>query len=61
MNEDCRITDNGEKMETTHMSSNSVCAVVGENVMWKDVQDTLSEKKKAFMIITWFCFVKSYS
>ena len=28
------------------MSSNSVCAVVGENVMWKDVQDTLSEKKK---------------
>ena len=48
MNEDCRITDNGEKMETTHMSSNSVCAVVGENVMWNDVQDTLSEKKKSF-------------
>ena len=52
MNEDCRITDNGEKMETTHMSSNSVCAVVGENVMWNDVQDTLSEKKKAFIIRT---------
>lgn len=44
MNGDGSIIYNREKTETTPVSNNRISAVVGENVTWKDIQDTLSEK-----------------
>lgn len=46
MNGDGHIIYEREKMETTPVSNNRISAVVGENVTWKDVQNTLREKSK---------------